>query len=79
MFPRFTTVFASRWNAIWFAGMILLTAWCTVPAQQAESPAGDAAVAADSASRAIDDSRLSAEERKQARDALKAIEAMGKE
>lgn len=30
--PRLTTVFASRWRALWFAGAILLTAYCSVPA-----------------------------------------------
>ena len=29
--PRLTTVFASRWRAVWFAASILLFAYMTVP------------------------------------------------
>lgn len=29
--PKLNTVFASRWKALWWAGGILLTAYCTVP------------------------------------------------
>ena len=29
--PRLKTVFASRWRALWFAGVVLLTAYCSVP------------------------------------------------
>jgi hypothetical protein len=79
MFPRLNTVFASRWNAIWFAGMILLTAYCTVPANDAAVPADDPKAATGAASRAVDDSGLTAEERKQAKEALAAIEALGKD
>jgi hypothetical protein len=49
--PRLTTVFASRWRALWFAGAILLTAYCSVPApeetaqQQAEAQAQTSAKA----------------------------------
>ncbi|MFW2349892.1 hypothetical protein [Qipengyuania sp.] len=49
--PRLTTVFASRWRALWFAGAILLTAYCSVPApeetdlQQAEAQARTSAKA----------------------------------
>lgn len=30
--PRITTVFASRWKALWWCAGVLLTAYCTVPA-----------------------------------------------
>jgi hypothetical protein len=30
--PRLTTVFASRWKALAWAGGVLLTAYCSVPA-----------------------------------------------
>lgn len=29
--PRITTVFASRWRALWWAGSMLLLAWSVVP------------------------------------------------
>lgn len=41
--PRITTVFASRWKALWWSAGILLTAYCSVPSpdetQQAHHPA----------------------------------------
>ncbi|MFA6219032.1 MAG: hypothetical protein WC692_04540 [Erythrobacter sp.] len=43
--PRLTTVFASRWRAIWFALSVMALAYCSVPspeesaAQQAEAAA----------------------------------------
>ena len=30
--PRLTRIFASRWNALWWAAGILLLAWQVVPA-----------------------------------------------
>ena len=32
--PRLTTVFASRWRALWFAAAILLTAYCSTPSPE---------------------------------------------
>ncbi|MDD3798351.1 MAG: hypothetical protein PHE36_04140 [Novosphingobium sp.] len=29
--PRLSSVFASRWKALWWAAGILLTAYCSVP------------------------------------------------
>jgi len=29
--PRITTVFRSRWNALFWAGGVLLTAYCSIP------------------------------------------------
>lgn len=29
--PRITTVFASRWKALWWAAGIMMTAYCSVP------------------------------------------------
>lgn len=40
--PRLTTVFTSRWKALWWAGSILLFAWSVVPEpnnQAVEKPA----------------------------------------
>lgn len=39
--PKLRTVFASRWKAVWFAASILLTAYCSIPAPDAQqaSPA----------------------------------------
>jgi hypothetical protein len=45
--PRITTVFASRWKALWWSAGILMTAYCTVPSaeqtQQTETKAAAAA------------------------------------
>ncbi|MCB5426556.1 hypothetical protein H0274_14940 [Altererythrobacter sp. CC-YST694] len=32
--PRLTTVFASRWKALWWAGVVLVTAYCSIPAPE---------------------------------------------
>ncbi|KPL69392.1 hypothetical protein SZ64_15515 [Erythrobacter sp. SG61-1L] len=32
--PRITTVFASRWKALWWAAGIMLTAYCSIPAPE---------------------------------------------
>ena len=32
--PGLGSVFASRWKALWWAGGILLTAYCSVPSQE---------------------------------------------
>ncbi len=37
--PRLTTVFASRWKALWWCAGVLLTAYCTVPAPEASKSA----------------------------------------
>jgi hypothetical protein len=29
--PRITTVFASRWKALWWSAGILMTAYCSIP------------------------------------------------
>jgi len=42
--PRLNTVFASRWKALWWSSMVLVTAYCTVPA--ADEPGKDNTVAA---------------------------------
>ena len=48
--PGIGSVFASRWKALWWAGGILLTAYCTVPSKdetqqdQAEQAASDQAM-----------------------------------
>jgi len=43
--PRLNTVFASRWKALAWAGGVLLTAYCSVPAaEQSEQSAKPAHV-----------------------------------
>ncbi len=32
--PRITTVFASRWKALWWAAAVMLTAYCSIPAPE---------------------------------------------
>lgn len=32
--PRLTTVFASRWKALWWASGVLLTAYCSIPSPE---------------------------------------------
>lgn len=47
--PKLTTVFASRWKAVWWSATILATAYCTVPVadklQQESEAKSDAAAA----------------------------------
>lgn len=43
--PRITTVFASRWKALWWAAGILMTAYCTVPSADEAAPGNPAAAA----------------------------------
>lgn len=38
--PRITTVFASRWKALWWSAGVLLTAYCSIPAAEV-TPAQD--------------------------------------
>lgn len=37
--PKITTVFKSRWNALFWASSVLLTAYCSVPAENEQSDA----------------------------------------
>jgi hypothetical protein len=39
--PRITTVFASRWKALWWSAGILLTAYCSVPSPDNSDKPGD--------------------------------------
>jgi hypothetical protein len=39
--PRITTVFRSRWRAVWFALSILAGVWWSVPRQRAEDSADE--------------------------------------
>ncbi len=48
--PRLNGVFASRWKALWWAGSILLLAYCTVPAPDPETAPADRAAQAPHAS-----------------------------
>ena len=40
--PKLSTIFASRWRALWFAGSTLLLAYCSIPS--AEETEADLAV-----------------------------------
>ncbi|SFF91761.1 hypothetical protein SAMN05518801_103165 [Novosphingobium sp. CF614] len=44
--PRITTVFKSRWNALFWAAGVLTTAYCTVPAAEDVAKQESAQVAA---------------------------------
>jgi len=71
--PRITTVFASRWRAIWFAASILLFAYMSVPA--ADDAAASSNSEASTADRGSDG--LTAEERERAQQAIAAVERAG--
>jgi hypothetical protein len=45
--PRLTTVFKSRWRALWWAASVLLTAYCSIPSpdDQPHAPEHHAAAA----------------------------------
>jgi hypothetical protein len=46
--PRLSTVFASRWKAVWWSALILATAYCTVPvAEKVQQTSQDKAAAAE--------------------------------
>jgi len=50
--PKLTSVFASRWKAVWWSAMILATAYCTVPvAEKMQQNSQDKAEAAAAAHR----------------------------
>lgn len=44
--PKLNTVFASRWKALLWAGGVLMTAYCTIPAAEDGAAAPDQAVTA---------------------------------
>ena len=49
--PGITTVFASRWKALWWSAGILMTAYCSVPsAEESKQDAAETAAMAKSAS-----------------------------
>lgn len=66
--PRITTVFASRWRALWFAGSILLFAYMTVP--DADAPADNGQVTAERGADGLTD-----KEREQAMKAIAAFDS----
>ncbi|MEJ2409771.1 MAG: hypothetical protein P8Y48_10665 [Novosphingobium sp.] len=41
--PKITTVFKSRWNALFWSAGVLLTAYCSIPSQNQDSQADNAA------------------------------------
>jgi len=71
--PRITTVFASRWRALWFAGSILLFAYMSVPA--ADDAAASDNSEASTADRGSDG--LTPDERERAQKVLAAFERAG--
>ena len=70
--PRITTVFASRWRALWFSASVLLTAYCSVPHAD-DAKAGDPASNAQEASAQKGSDGLTDAERAQAQAALNAL------
>lgn len=66
--PRLTTVFASRWRAVWFAGSVLLFAYMMVPSAD-ETPAGNGQMAAERGADGLTD-----EERERAQRAIAAFD-----
>ena len=77
--PRLNTVFASRWRALWFSGVVLLTAYCSVPDAPVDPATEVSAQVADAAAArgTIEASGLSPEERRKAEETLKALESLG--
>ena len=65
--PKITTVFASRWRALWFAGSVLLFVYVTIPEAEPVSENGQQV-----AERGVDG--LTDKERQQAAKALAAFE-----
>lgn len=57
--PKLTTVFASRWKALMWSAMVLMTAYCTMPAaeeaQQAAAHKAEAAHVAQKSPWAVED------------------------
>lgn len=45
--PKLNTVFASRWKALTWAGLVLVTAYCTVPQAEQASEQIEAGKAAE--------------------------------
>jgi hypothetical protein len=39
--PKLSTLFASRWKALWWSASILMTAYCTVPSPDNENDSSD--------------------------------------
>ncbi|MDZ7588657.1 MAG: hypothetical protein U5J78_05815 [Parasphingorhabdus sp.] len=68
--PKMSTVFASRWNALMWSAMILVTAYCSVPAP--EDDADNSATASTTAAKPVnpDDPWASARELSSTRDDL---------
>jgi len=46
MFRKYQAVFRSRWRAVLWSMGVLLTAYCTVPAENGDSDAGEIAALA---------------------------------
>ncbi len=67
--PKLSTVFASRWRALWFSACILGTAYCSIPGKDEPS-----AAAAD-AKAAIAASDLTAEQKDQLGDVMNQLQA----
>ncbi len=74
--PRITTVFASRWRALWFSASVLLTAYCSIPHAD-DAKAGDTAGNSQQASAQKGDDGLTDEERAKAQAAIDALNKIG--
>lgn len=69
--PKLTTVFASRWRAVWFAASVLLFVYMTVP--EAEPVDNGQSASANSTD------GLSAAQRESAEKALATLDRLGKD
>ncbi len=74
--PRLSTVFASRWRALWFAAAVMGTAYCTIPGAHDDETSG---AAAQGAKAAIASSDLSQDEKAQLNDVLNQLETAGQQ
>jgi hypothetical protein len=76
--PAISTVFASRWRALWFCASILLLAYCSVPAADDPAGAGDGAANTKAARDAIAAADLNPEERAQLNATLESLEKLSR-
>ena len=53
--PRIGTVFASRYRALWWAAVVLVTAYCSIPSQEETAARTQHAAAQDHAAAGGDD------------------------
>ena len=52
--PGISTVFASRWKALWWSAGVLMTAYCSVPSAEETNQDASAQADAQAAKQAVD-------------------------